>query len=209
MGESDVYCAFCSGPMLKSRIEFSRRQIVAPARKTDRDKTHLGENAKTNAAACDDEESIGSDDDEDESSESEDDRTAGYNPDVLSQESVGWVGECRCLALNMDRYEIDGVGRAFVSGHGSPDGLGYFNVHQRGSGNIPGKHRLSTQLTSQTRMILQPLSIRATTPSTLGKRLLSHSTTRAMRSLRAVLGPETWRSTTMHCTTSWSRTEQH
>lgn len=187
MGESDLYCAFCSGPMLKSRIEFTKRRTSTPGRKADYAEASIAESARTDTDNHDDEESIESTEDEDDYSDSEDDRTSGYNPDVLSLESTEWIGVCRCLALNMDQFEIDGAGKVFLSGYGSPDGLGYFMVHQRGVGKVSGKHGFFSQLTSQIRMTLEPLSIHATTLSILGKQLHFHSTTRAWRSLRAAL----------------------
>jgi len=137
MGESDLYCAFCSGPMLRSRIEFTKRRNNAPKHKADH-------KVRADADNHDDEESIESTDHEDDDYDSEDDRTSGYSPDVLSRESTEWIGVCRCLALNMDRLETDGVGKTFISGHGSPDGLGYFMVHQGGTGNVSDRHGFST-----------------------------------------------------------------
>ncbi|KAF3051320.1 hypothetical protein E8E11_006353 [Didymella keratinophila] len=112
--------------MSRSRIEFTKRRNNASKHKAD-------QRFRADADIHDDEESIESTDHEDDDSDSEDDRTSGYSPDVLSPESTEWIGICRCLALNMNRFETDGVGKSFTSGHGSPDGLGYFMVHQRGT----------------------------------------------------------------------------
>lgn len=88
----------------------------------------------------DGEESLGTCEDEDDGLDPDDDSTSGYNPDTLPPKNVEWITVCRCLALDMRRFETDGVGKAFVSGHGSPDGMGYFNVHERGSGKTHHKH---------------------------------------------------------------------
>lgn len=153
MGESDLYCAFCSGPMSKSRIEFNKRQSSAPRRRAAYSGASTAENEQTDADDHDDEESIASTNSEADNSDSEREGTSGYNIDVLPPEKAEWVCMCRCLALNMDRFETDGVGMAFISGHGSPDGLGYFTVLQRGTGNLTGKDRISSQLTYQIRMM--------------------------------------------------------
>jgi hypothetical protein len=137
MGESDLYCAFCSGPMLTFRIEFTKARNDAPKRRADHD-------VRVSTDNYDDEETIESTDHKDDYSDSEADRTSGYSPDVLLPGSTDWIGLCRCLALNMDQFETDGAGKAFISGHGSPDGLGYFIVHQRGTGNVSGRHGFST-----------------------------------------------------------------
>ncbi|KAF3035100.1 hypothetical protein E8E12_003677 [Didymella heteroderae] len=119
--------------MLKSRIEVTKWQNNAPVRKADQDKTSTIESVQTDINYDEEEESLGSGEDEDEYSDLEDDRTPGYSPGVLTPGDTEWIGMCRCLALNMDRFETDGAGRAFISGHGTPDGLGYFMVRQGGT----------------------------------------------------------------------------
>ena len=122
---------------MKRRIEFTNRRSDASKRKADY-------NVRVDADNQDDEENIESTDHEDDYSDFEDDCSSGYNPSSLSPKSVEWIDVCRCLALNMDLFETDRVGKAFISGHGSPDGLGYFIVHQRGNGNVPGRHHFPT-----------------------------------------------------------------
>jgi hypothetical protein len=140
MGESDVYCAFCSGPMRKSSIKFTKKRTNAPKRNADHEEISTVKSVRTDTDHHEEGESLESTDSEDGYSDSEDDLTSRYSPDVLSPESTEWIGVCRCLALDMDRFEIDGTRKAFISGYGSPDGLGYFMIHQRGTGNVSSKH---------------------------------------------------------------------
>lgn len=119
--------------MQSSRIIFTeRRNVCSPLRP---DETASDGSAKRCTAV---DESANEEDIEDTSDVSGDDDgyIVNYDPMILSPTQVSWISACKCLALNMEQFATDGVGKAFVSGYGSPDGLGYFNVHERGSGKV-------------------------------------------------------------------------
>ena len=134
MGEWDVYCAFCSGPLLKSRIKFTRKKAASKS-KEDRVDQELQTPFEPHVNT-DEEKDIENSEDEDERSDDEDKQLLNYDSDILLQQDVEWVGRCRCLALNMQWFEMHGAGKAFISGLGHPNGLGHLCVNRRGEGDI-------------------------------------------------------------------------
>lgn len=106
--------------MLGSSIKLRRKPAAPKAKMTVQNEKIDGE------------EDIGEIEDESERSDDEDEEPPGYNLEILSPKDVEWANKGRCIALNMNRFESDGIGKAFISGRGRPDNLGGFLIMTRG-----------------------------------------------------------------------------
>jgi hypothetical protein len=105
MGSFDCYCALCGGPLSHSlAIGFDSAKALA------RRKRRL-ERAKRRRAGetdlSDSEDETEDSDMEWEGEEEEYDVDHCYNPELVSESSTEWVGNCRCLGFNADAPGIN------------------------------------------------------------------------------------------------------
>jgi hypothetical protein len=122
MGSFDCYCAICGGPLhhnlqfgsksakalvrRKKRVEKEKRRRDGETDLPNSDDDDEGlkddsEGAISSTEMVDREESADGDGEDDEDFDPwEEDRS--YNPELVSETSTEWVGECRCLGFNAD-----------------------------------------------------------------------------------------------------------
>lgn len=92
MPDFDCYCAFC-GVVLNDSPEIGSRDPEAVARREERLQLKL-------------EGFLDSDDESDYDYDRwEEDHQ--YDPDLVSRDSLGWLGEVSCIGLNADALEED------------------------------------------------------------------------------------------------------
>jgi hypothetical protein len=104
MGSFDCYCSFCGGPLYNDAVQFGSTSIKALARR----KRRLEKAKRRRAGETDllDSEGETSDTEVDEEEEEEEydawEQDHCYNPELVSEDSTEWVGNCRCLGFNAD-----------------------------------------------------------------------------------------------------------
>ncbi|KAF2175171.1 hypothetical protein K469DRAFT_743420 [Zopfia rhizophila CBS 207.26] len=143
MGSYDCYCAICGGPLYtvpgigdkSEKALAKRRRLIEKAKrrrageevpKSD-DEAEKSDRATSDAAMADAENETQTqeeDGDEDDWMEEH-----SYDPEVISEDELVWLEDCRCLGFNAD---APGISKAFISGRGSYDNHGDFLVRESG-----------------------------------------------------------------------------
>ncbi|GLI76996.1 hypothetical protein PoHVEF18_005278 [Penicillium ochrochloron] len=112
MGEFDCYCALCSGPLSAVQIgSSSRTHLNRRRRRLSRKLAAIEEGRSFNSFDSDSDSEYESDenlDGEDGNGEGgedvyEQDEWRSYDPEIATEEMVGWVGDLRVLGVSGDR----------------------------------------------------------------------------------------------------------
>jgi hypothetical protein len=123
MGEFDCYCLLCSGPLVPCDIgSTSRGPLNRRRRRIWKKLQAIEEGRSFDSFASDSEHESGSDcqdgDDPDGSDGEvwEQDERRSYDPDVASNERIGWVEDVRVLGMAMKgEGEGQGIGRLVIA----------------------------------------------------------------------------------------------
>lgn len=93
MPEFDCFCAIC-GVALNDTPEIGSRDPEAVARREERFQRRLEGRLDS--------------DDESDHGPGYWEESSGYNPDLVSRESLGWLGQISCIGLNADADALEG-----------------------------------------------------------------------------------------------------
>ena len=104
-GSFDCYCALCRGPLYHS-LEFGLDSAKALARRKRRLEKAKRRRARETDLPDSEDETEGATSDTEEDGEEEEydawEQHHCYNPELVSNGSTEWVGNCRCLGFNAD-----------------------------------------------------------------------------------------------------------
>lgn len=109
MGEFDCYCILCSGPLASIEIGSKKRGWLNKRRRRLRQKLHArerGHSFDSFESGSEHESDRDSDQDPDQEPDEEvyfDEERRSYDPDVVTEERIGWVREVRALGWNCGR----------------------------------------------------------------------------------------------------------
>jgi hypothetical protein len=105
MGSFDCYCALCGGPLYHT-LEFGLDSAKALARRKRRLEKAKRRRARETDLPDSEDETEGATSDTEEDGEEEEydawEQHHCYNPELVSNGSTEWVGNCRCLGFNAD-----------------------------------------------------------------------------------------------------------
>lgn len=110
MGNFDCYCAICGGSLVEPEIgsfvpaALRRRRGRVDRRRQARD---IGEEYNSSDEEEDEEDENEEDENEEEEQWWPDQEDQSYDPELVSEESVTWLTETRCLGFNPS---VDGPG---------------------------------------------------------------------------------------------------